>query len=94
MNFLSGDGHRGEEPQPAYLMSFTWASHIAVSVLMERSTLPNQSNFGCNFCNLSYGVSPQNSILVRDKIQKFIAVTEHPLAVMSGEANFIPETNC
>ena len=28
-----------------------------------------------------YGLSPQNSILVRDKIVEFIAVCEHPPAV-------------
>ncbi len=37
-------GLRELEPQTAYPMSFTWASHIAASALTGCSTLPNQSN--------------------------------------------------
>ncbi len=36
-------GLREEEPQTAHLMSITWASHIAASVLTDVKLLPNQS---------------------------------------------------
>ena len=34
---------REEEPRTAFLVSFTWVSHIATSMLVERQTLPSQS---------------------------------------------------
>ena len=63
-------GLQGEEPQTAHLMSITWASHIAASVLTGRYTLTQSINNPITPSIPNWMINQKINQLVNDSIPR------------------------